>query len=60
MAIWRRALTAYEAYAVYYAATNSNASFDVPGTVTLHIATSGTTGAVLESRLDAGHPAGGN
>jgi hypothetical protein len=41
MAIWRRALTPYEAYAVYYAATNSNASFDVPGTVTLQIATSG-------------------
>jgi len=60
MAVWRRALTSYEAYAVYYAATNSNASFDVPGTVTLHIATSGTNlvlswnpGSTLGTLLEA-------
>ena len=42
LAIWRRALTAYEAYSIYYAATNSNSSFNVPGTVTLNIQHSGT------------------
>jgi hypothetical protein len=35
LAVWRRSLTAYEAYAVYYAATNGNLSFDTPGTVSL-------------------------
>jgi len=42
LAVWRRALTSYEAYSVYYAATNANTSFTVPGTVALHIAASGT------------------
>ena len=36
LAVWRRALTQYEAYAIHYAATNSNSSFDVPGTVKLN------------------------
>jgi hypothetical protein len=35
MAVWRRALTPYEAYAVYYVATNSNKSFDTYGPVSL-------------------------
>jgi hypothetical protein len=38
VAIWRRALTAYEAYAIYYTATNSNNSFDTAGPVNLNIA----------------------
>ena len=42
VAVWRRSLSAYEAYSIHYAATNSNSSFDVSGTVTLHVATSGT------------------
>ena len=42
LAIWRRALTAYESYSIYYAATNSNSSFNVPGTVALGISTVGT------------------
>jgi hypothetical protein len=42
MAIWRRSLSAYEAYSIYYAATNSNASFDIGGTVTLKVARSGS------------------
>jgi hypothetical protein len=42
MAVWRRALTAYEAYSIYYAATNSNSSFNIPGTVTLNINQVGT------------------
>lgn len=42
LAVWRRALTQYEAYSVYYAATNANASFNVPGTVALNLATAGT------------------
>ena len=42
LAVWRRSLSPYEAYSIYYAATNSNASFNVPGTVTLHVAQSGT------------------
>lgn len=46
LGVWRRALTQYEAYAIYYAATNSGTSFDIPGTVTLNIAASGTN-AVL-------------
>ncbi|MGC9942812.1 MAG: LamG-like jellyroll fold domain-containing protein [Verrucomicrobiota bacterium] len=37
LAVWNRALTAYEAYSVYYAATNSNASFDTPGKVKLNV-----------------------
>jgi hypothetical protein len=42
MAVWRRALTAYEAYGIYYAATNGNRSFDTPGTVSLKIAQVGS------------------
>jgi hypothetical protein len=42
MAIWRRSLSAYEAYSIYYAATNSNASFDIGGTVTLNVGRSGS------------------
>jgi hypothetical protein len=60
MAVWRRALTAYEAYAIYYAATNSNSSFTTPGNVTLNIAASGTEvvlfwqpGATLGTLLEA-------
>jgi hypothetical protein len=37
MSVWRRALTAYEAYAIYYRATNANQSFDVPGNVKLNV-----------------------
>ena len=37
MAVWRRALTAYEAYSIYYRATNANESFDVPGNVKLNV-----------------------
>ena len=43
VAVWRRALTAYEAYSIYYAATNSNSSFNVPGTVNLGISTVGNS-----------------
>jgi hypothetical protein len=43
VAIWRRALTAYEAHAIYYVATNSNASFDTAGPVKLQIANVGNT-----------------
>ena len=60
LAIWRRALTSYEAYATYYAATNANTSFDVPGTVTLNITSAGTNvtlswqpGATLGTLLQA-------
>ena len=44
LAVWRRALSEYEAYSVYYAATNANASFDVPpkAAVQLHLSVSGT------------------
>jgi hypothetical protein len=42
LAIWRRALTSYEAYSIYYAATNSNSSFNIPGTVSLNISQIGT------------------
>ena len=42
LAVWRRALSPYEAYAIHYAATNSGASFDVPGSVTLNLSSSGT------------------
>ena len=42
LAVWRRALTLYEAYSVYYAATNANTSFNVPGSVKLNLSTSGT------------------
>lgn len=41
LAVWRRALTQYESYAVHYAATNSNTSFTVPGTVTLNVGSVG-------------------
>jgi len=41
LAVWHRSLTEYEAYAIYYAATTSNTSFDVPGTVKLNVGTSG-------------------
>jgi hypothetical protein len=65
MAVWRRALTAYEAYAIYHAATNSNNSFDVPGTVTLQVAKSGTNvvvswrpGATLGTLQQSDNPAG--
>ncbi len=47
LAVWRRALTSYEAYAAYYAATNSNLSFDTPGTVTLTIGMSGTNAVLV-------------
>jgi hypothetical protein len=60
LAVWRRSLTSYEAYAVYYAATNSNASFDVPGQVKLSITIAGTnvvvtwnTGATLGTLMQA-------
>ena len=60
LAIWRRALTAYEAYSIYYAATNSNSSFNVPGTVTLNIQNVGTNvvltwnpGSTLGTLLEA-------
>ena len=60
LAIWRRALTAYESYSIYYAATNSNSSFNVPGTVALGISTVGTNivltwspGATLGTLLQA-------
>jgi hypothetical protein len=43
MAVWRRSLTAYEAYSVYYAATNSNATFDTGNVgISLAISTAGT------------------
>jgi len=42
LAVWRRSLTSYEAYAVYYAATNSNSSFDIPAPVALKISHTGT------------------
>jgi len=65
LAVWRRALTSYEAYSTYYAATNSNSSFDVPGTVTLKISPSGTNvvlswqpGATLGTLLQADSPTG--
>jgi hypothetical protein len=60
LAVWRRSLTAYEAYAIYNAATNSNSSFDVPGSVTLSIRSVGTnvvvtwnTGATLGTLMQA-------
>jgi hypothetical protein len=43
MAIWRRSLSAYEAYSIYYAATNSNSSFDIGGTVKLNVNRSGSS-----------------
>jgi hypothetical protein len=42
LAVWRRCLSPAEAYSVYYAATNSNSSFDVPGAVSLTITPSGS------------------
>jgi hypothetical protein len=42
LAVWRTALTAYQAYAVHYAATNSNLSFDTVAPVSLQAAKSGT------------------
>jgi hypothetical protein len=42
LSVWRRALTAYEAYAIHYVGTNSGASFDVGGSVTLNLARVGT------------------
>jgi hypothetical protein len=60
LAVWRRALSATEAYSIYYVATNSNSSFDVPGTVSLKIAKSGSNvqitwmpGATLGTLLQA-------
>jgi len=41
LAVWRRALTEYEAYAIYNSATNRNSSFDIPGTVSLQVGSSG-------------------
>lgn len=65
LAVWRRALTAYEAYALYYAATNSNTSFTTPGAVALNLSTSGgkvtlswQPGATLGTLLEADNPAG--
>jgi hypothetical protein len=65
MAVWRRALTSYEAYSVYYAATNSNSSFNIPGSVKLNISEAGgnvvltwnpgsTLGTLLQSTNIAG------
>lgn len=60
LAVWRRALTATEAYSIYYVATNSNSSFDVPGNVSLNIGKSGSNvtitwrpGATLGTLLSA-------
>ena len=65
LAVWRRALTAYEAYALYYAATNSNTSFTTPGTVALSLSTSRgkvtlswQPGATLGTLFEADNPAG--
>jgi hypothetical protein len=65
LAVWRRALTQYEAYAIHYAATNSNSSFTVPGTVSLHIGQSGANvqitwqpGSTLGTLLQADSPNG--
>jgi len=65
IAIWRRALTAYEAYAIYYMATNSNSSFDTAGPVSLNIANVGNTvqiswrpGATLGTLLQADNVTG--
>jgi hypothetical protein len=60
LSVWRRALTAYEAYAIHYVGTNSGASFDVGGSVTLHLTRVGSNlqitwqpGATLGTLLQA-------
>ena len=65
MAVWRRSLSAAEAFSVYYAATNSNLSFDTPGKAALSIARSGSNlviswvpGATLGTLLQADSPTG--
>jgi hypothetical protein len=56
LGIWRRALTATEAYAIWYAGANSGASFDTYGPVTMAAVKSGNNllliwqaGTLLES-----------
>jgi hypothetical protein len=65
LAVWHRSLTQYEAYAIHYAATNSNSSFDVPAPVKLSIKPVGTNlvvtwnpGATLGTLMQADHPWG--
>jgi hypothetical protein len=60
LSVWRRALTAYETYAINYMGTNSGASFDVGGSVTLNLARVGSNlqltwqpGATLGTLLQA-------
>jgi len=47
LAVWRRALSIYEAYAVYYAATNANTSFDMAPASPVHLGLSGSGANVL-------------
>jgi hypothetical protein len=60
LAVWRRSLSSYEAFAIYYAATNSNSSFDKPAPIKLSLSRQGTNvminwspGATLGTLMEA-------